>query len=68
MNVRNLIEQFLGKLRPGDMQSLIDALICLVFSIMKSVGMTADEAKERWNAKVDEIEATPDLPMGDEPQ
>lgn len=49
-----------------DPNLVIDALIFAIFSIMKQQGLSVEQAKAKFQAKVNEIEATPDLPMGKE--
>lgn len=46
-----------------DYNLLVNALIFLIFSILKSQGLSDEEAKIQFYAKVDRIKALPPLPM-----
>jgi len=46
-----------------DTNLIVNALIFLIFSILKSQGKSDEEAKALFYAKVDEIKALPPLPM-----
>ena len=42
---------------------LIDAIIVAVFSVLKASGLTAEEAKAKFQEKVAQVESLPPMPM-----